>query len=225
MIRKRPRNLLRWGGGGRRPGVLLGLFFLLLCGTASAEPRLSLEETAPGEAQPRLRFALSGFFDEELRENLESGLPATLLLRWRLDEVRDSWWDRDLADGHLHFRIYFDILESRYELIDGRGRAIADCGNLDELEAVLGEWRAFPLPLPGPLKDGGRYLLSVEARLEPLPADEIRDLERWLKGDDARGHRGVLGGISGGADRMLRRMKGLGERSAEASLELTPPSP
>lgn len=220
-----PRNPLRWGGGGRRVGVLLGLFLLSWAAVALAEPRLSLEETAPGEARPHFRFALTGFFDDELRENLESGLPATLLLRWSLEEIRDTWFDRDLADGHLHFRIYYDLLETRYELIDGRGRSISVCENMDELESVLSEWRPLPVPLPGPLKAGGRYLLGVEVRLEPLPADEIRDLERWLRGDDAGKRGGVLKGISGGADRVLRRMKGLGERSAEASLELTPPAP
>ncbi len=198
------------------------LLFLLCLGAASpalAAPELSLERGASEAGRLNFRFALSGFFDEELQASLESGLPATLLLRWSLFEHREAWWDRDLVDGHLNFRIYYDLLESSYELFDGRGRSVARCADLSMLELELEKWRPLSVPLSGSLKSEGRYRIDLEARLEPLPADEIRDLERWLHGGDSeRG--GLLAGIDAGKNEILRSMRGLGERRAAVSLDL-----
>ncbi len=198
-------------------GALLFVFCLGVASPALASPELTLERSESEATKLNFRFALSGFFDEELQASLESGLPATLLLRWTLFEHRDAWWDRELVDGHLNFRIYYDLLESSYELFDGRGRSVARCADLSMLELELEKWRPLSVTLPGSLKRDGRYRLDLEARLEPLPADEIRDLERWLHGRDSDDS-GLLGGVGAGKDRIVRSLQGLGQRRANAAL-------
>jgi hypothetical protein len=205
-------------------GALLLVCALGVASPAAADPELSLEQAEYEVKRLNFRFALKGFFDEELQASLESGLPATLLLRWSLYEKREAWWDRDLVDGHLNFRIYYDLLEASYELFDGRGRSVARCADLARLELELETWRPLAVVLPGSLDPEHNYRLDLEARLEPLPAEEIRDLERWLRGEDSGG-RGLLGEINRDAGKLMRRMQGLGERRAAARLELRPVAP
>lgn len=213
------------GRGGRQNGVLLVLLMLLSPLAARAEPELRLRRPGPQDAAGQPSFTLAGFLDGELRESLESGLPATIILRWSLRESRDGWWDRRVDQGFQLYRIYHDLLESTFELFDARGRSVALCADLEELETALAQWRALTLPDALDLDSRRRYRLQVEVRLEPLPADEIRDLERWLRGSEADRRQGILGGLSSGADQLLRRMSGLGDRRAEAVVEFGPEDP
>lgn len=209
------------GRGGRRIGVLLAVSALLAAGPARAAPSLRLSPPELTGDQLRLEFALSGFFDEELRESLETGLPATLILRWRVLEPRVLRRDRELAVGLQLFRIYYDLLEGGYELFDARGRSVALTADLDALEARLAEARSLRIRLERAPRPGRDCRVELEARLEPLPADEIRDLERWLRGRGEEGG-GLLRGLPGGADALLRRLSGPGARRATAEALLSP---
>jgi hypothetical protein len=195
--------------------TLLGLA-LATARPAAAEPVLSLGAASLSGAALEVEVSLSGFVDEDLRKSLEAGLPAALLLRWRLWEQRDGWWDRELASGLLRQRIFYDVLEARYALFDARGRRVALCADARALAAELATPRRLSLSLPGALPAGLAVELEIEARLEPLTSEELRELEQWLAGGEAKGQPGLLGGFRGGSERFLRRMAGLGSRQAKA---------
>jgi hypothetical protein len=197
-------------------GFALALAALALAGPAAGEPLLSLSAARLAGPELKVEVALAGFVDEELQESLDAGLPAALLLRWRLWERRDGWWDRELASGLLRQRLFYDVLEARYTLFDARGRRLAHCADAKALAAELGQPRAQTLLLPAALPAGVVVELEIEARLEPLTAAELRELEQWLAGGDARGAPGLLGGLRGGSERLLRRMAGLSSRQASA---------
>ncbi len=188
--------------GGARPAV--------------GEPTLQLGPARLAGAALEVEVALAGFVDADLQESLDAGLPAALLLRWRLFERRQGWWDREVANGVLRQRLFYDVLEARYTLFDARGRRLAQCADAGALAAELGKPRAQTLLLPAGLPAGVAVELEIEARLEPLTAAELRELEQWLAGGDARGAPGLLGGLRGGSERLLRRMAGLGSRQARA---------
>ena len=203
----------RWGWA---PFFLMAGLALAAVRPAAAEPVLHLAAARLAGAELKVELALEGFVDDALQESLDAGLPAALLLRWRLWERRDGWWDRELAGGLLRQRLFYDVLESRYTLFDARGRRLAQCADAQALAAELGKPRAQTLLLPAGLPAGVAVELEIEARLEPLTAAELRELERWLAGGDVRGAPGLLGGLRGGSERLLRRMAGLSSRQARA---------
>ncbi len=64
---------------------------------------------------------------------------------------------------------------------------------------------------------GQRYYLEVEARLEILEEEELRDLAGWLSGERPSGvSPDLLSGLSRHAAGVLRELVGLGGRSTRA---------
>jgi len=196
--------------------VLLAGLALAAARPAGAAPALHLTAAQLAGSELQVEIALEGFIDADLQESLDAGLPAAIFLRWRLWECRDGWWDRELADGLLRQRLVYDVLEARYTLFDARGRRLAHCADAQALAGELRRPRPQTLLLPAALPAGVRVELEIDARLEPLTAAELRELEQWLAGDDARSAPGLLGGLRGGSERLLRRMAGLGSRQAVA---------
>lgn len=195
------------------------LALCLAAATAAAAPSLRMGVPEPWGEGLRVDIALRGFLDDELRESLSAGLPVTLFLRWRLFESRENWWDRELAAGLLSERIYCDLLEGSYTLFDARGRRAAVCADLAALEDALGAPRPLHLALPGPLPADRRFVLELEARLEPVSDEELAALERWVAGEDG-GRSGLLGDLTGRSEELLRRMAGFGGRSASVRSEI-----
>jgi hypothetical protein len=197
------------------PTALLAL--CLTAATSAAGPSLRMATPEPRGETLRVKVALDGFLagDDELRESLSAGLPVTVFLRWRLLESRDNWWDRELTAGLVSERIYCDLLEGSYTLFDARGRRAAVCADLAALADALAAPRTLLLPLPGPLPAGRRFVLELEARLEPVSDEELAALERWVAGDGG-GRSGLLGDLTGRSEELLRRMAGFGGRSASA---------
>ena len=156
--------------------------------SAKADPstdlRLVLGMPRLEEAEVVLDLRVTGLFTEDMREVLESGLPATLSFEWELWRHRASWWDRRVLSGGLYYRIFYDVLEETYDLIDSKGRSIASCATIEEVEAVLCLDQVLELSGAIDLLATHRYYTGVEARLEALDEEELRKLEFWLQGDE-----------------------------------------
>jgi hypothetical protein len=196
--------------------ALLGIAALSLQATPSAaadRARLLLERPEWRQGELYLDFTLTDIFDAEVREALAAGLPATLAFRWQLWEERAVWPDRGLETGGTWVRINFDVLEKRYDLFDETGRRVAGCASLAEVDASLCREQGLRIDLPGNLSRDRRYHIRLEARLEPLNVNQIRDLEAWLEGE---GDESVELGISDYAVGVLKDMTGMGSRGAQA---------
>jgi hypothetical protein len=186
----------------------------------AGEAALALQAPELVEGALLVRFTLSGIFDEDVRASLDTGLPATLAFRWQLWQEREGWWDRGLEAGGAWYRIFYDVLERRYQLFDASGRRVAGCATLDEVDAELCREQGLRVPLPRGIRPDRRYFLELEARLEPLDVNEIRDLEGWLGGSMREsGSRGLMTGASRYAVGMLKKMAGMGSRRAQARSE------
>ncbi len=208
---------------GRRSGaILLGIALILPAAQALAadSPVLVLEAPALEEGHLLVGYRLTGLFDDEIESSLESGLPATLVFRWRLWRQRNGWPDRRLATGGTLHRVYYDVLEDRYEVFNDAGRSVASCADVSEVESLLCGKGELVVDTPAPLRAGRIYFIELEVLLEPVDSDEIRGLEDWLSGtrEGEKGRR-VFSGVSRYAEGFLRRMAGLGSRSAWARSE------
>ncbi|MBM4116997.1 DUF4390 domain-containing protein [bacterium] len=211
------------GARAGAPLLFLAVAAAFAAPPAAAAPALALGEARLAGRELSAEIALAGFVDERLQADLEAGLPAALLLRWRLWERRAGWPDRALADGLLRERIFYDLLEARYTLFDARGRPRARCADAAALAEALAAPRRLAFALPAAVPAGRALELEIEARLEPLTREELQELERWLAGGEGRGAGGLFGGLRGGPERLLRRLAGLSSRQASARCAVAAP--
>jgi hypothetical protein len=182
---------------------------------------LRLGEPYRQQGRVCLDWSLYDFFDDEVLAALESGLPATIVVRWRIWRERPSWWDHEVDAGSARFRIFYDVLEERYDAFDDRGRNIVTADAIDEVEGTLcRDRRLVTIPADELRADRG-YYVEVEVRLEPLDEDEIRDLEGWLHGRRDGGQE-LLSGLAQHAVGFLKDMAGLGSRAVWARTETFP---
>jgi hypothetical protein len=196
--------------------LLAGACFVLLsilgARIAAAAPTLTLDAPACTERSAHLTLSVSELFDDETRLALESGLPTTLSFEWRLWRKRNGWWDDRIATGGVRYRIFYDLLEERYEAFEESGRRITGSRELSVLEETLCARHDLEIRSPIPLLDRHRYYIDVMARLQPLDSAEMQGLEDWLRGSG----KAALRGISRGARKIFGSGAGLRSRSVVA---------
>ncbi|MCP4546512.1 MAG: DUF4390 domain-containing protein [bacterium] len=173
------------------------------------------------EGRLRVEYSLERLFDNEIRDAIDSGLPATLVLRWHLWQHREIWPDKRMTEDRIYYRIIYDVLEDKYDIFDHRGRQVIHTQDLLEVEETLCGRQTLIVPLPSGLKRKHLYFVKLEVSLEPLPSDQIRNLEGWLSGDrDTSDEGSLLSGASRFTEKMLKRMAGMESRKALARTQL-----
>ncbi len=191
--------------------VLLGLAWLV-CGAVDVlaadddpEPRLRLGEPHTEGERVYLDCTLSGLIAGEVLDALQSGLPTTLVFEWQLWWDRDGLWDKREATGLTYYRIYYDVLQNRYDIFDRRGRLHATAEDPAGTENCFGAESAMELPSIPPLSSENFYYLDMTVRIEPLDEEEIRNLEDWLRGDsDNKSSLGLVSTLSNHAVNWLK---------------------
>ena len=205
---------------GRWSAILWLLLLALLApspASAASDPQLSLGSPVRVEGALQVSLTLHGIFDREIAAALESGLPATLALRWQLQEKKALWGTRTHTTGSTWYRILYDVLEKRYDVFDATGRHVASCATLEEVNVALTVARGIHINLSAALRSDRIYFVELEARLEPLAAGEIEGLESWLHGDPEDSRRDQHSrGLSRYALGLMKDIVGMGARSAEA---------
>jgi hypothetical protein len=153
----------------------------------------------------------TGLFEPDLDEALKSGLPARVEVEVILFERRAGLFDRTLRSTDWQVSVVFDLLDERYTVLDVAGVPILDTEDLVEVEEFVTGFEAWPLCPVDELGSGRTHSVEVEFRLEPLTIEEVRDLERWLRGNVREGSR--LRDVPGQLVGILRNRLGLGGHS------------
>lgn len=180
----------------------------------------TLEIGAPYIRNGILSFDLdvSGLFGGGAVEALHSGLPATVKVQWSIQRKRSGWWDDKVVSGSTFFRVFYDVLEQRYDLFDRTGRPLAGSDDLTEIENALCRRRGLATVRADHLDDDASYMIEVLARLEPLDEQEISDLEAWARGEGEQ-DKPFLSSVSRRAIGWLKDLVGPEARSAWARSE------
>ena len=165
-----------------------------------------------------LDLEVSGLFGGGATEALHSGLPATVIVQWGLLRKRAGWWDDKVISGSTFFRVFYDVLEQRYDLFDRTGRSLASSDQLATIENALCRRRGLSTVRADRLDRDVQYQVEVMARLEPLDEQEISDLEAWARGQGDR-DKPFLSSVSRRAIGWLKDLVGPETRSAWAKSE------
>ncbi|MFC1572278.1 DUF4390 domain-containing protein [Candidatus Eisenbacteria bacterium] len=182
---------------------------------ATNGPELAVALPYRHETRLVVDLELTGVFDEETEAALEAGLPATVVFAWTLWRHRPLWWDSPVYASGTSFRIFYDVLDERYEVFNETGRRIEGCEDLTAVEETVGSLQQLDIGPISELDADRHYYLEVEAILVSLDSGEIQDLEDWLRGglrQDA--DRDLFSDVSRHAVGVLRDMVGLKPRTA-----------
>ena len=182
------------------------------------DPALRIGPPAVRDGMLEFELEVSGLFAGDAAEALHSGLPATVVIRWSLWRLRSGWWDDEVVSGSTFYRVYYDVLEQRYDLFDRTGRPLAGSDDLDEIENALCRRRGLTTVRAENLDPDAEYALEVLARLEPLDDEQIDQLEAWARGEH-ESDKPFLSAVSRRAAGWLKNLVGPEARSAWARSE------
>jgi len=170
---------------------------------------------------------VTGVFDEELDRALRSGLPARASVELVLWEQRSGLWDREVVRDQWQVSVVFDVVDESYTVFDEGGRLMLETVDLAEVEVFVSGIDLMPLCELEEIDSGRSHYLGMRFTIEPLSVEEVRDLERWLRGNVRDGSR--LRDVPGQLVGVLRNRLGLGGQSERGrSREFRPdelPSP
>ena len=164
---------------------------------------------------------VTGVFDDELDRALRSGLPARATVELVLWEQRSGLWDLEAARDQWQVSVLFDIVEESYSVFDEAGRLMLETVDLAEVEEFVAGVELWPLCDLEEIDADRSHYLGLRFTIEPLSVDEVRDLERWLRGNVRE--RGRLRNVPGQLIGVLRSQFGLGGQSDRGrSVEFRP---
>lgn len=168
--------------------------------------------TVDGQVLVDVRAPL--LFDDDLERSLRSGLPARVRLVVELWNERTGLWDHFVLDHRSEIRVLYDVLDARYDVFDGGGVLLASTSERGEAARWVEEVDGLPLCAIEDLHPEDRYYVSAAIRLQPMTVEEVRDLERWLRGslEGGDGQGSVLGRVSRQLFGVLKGRVGLGDR-------------
>jgi Domain of unknown function (DUF4390) len=195
--------------------MLLGAASPTLADTPDPEVRLSdpTHEVNGVSFTWDVRTLLAG----EVLEALQAGLPATVIVEWRLWQKRGGWWDRVVDHGVGFYRIRYDVLSQRYSLFDASGRPLRTATDVAEIEAALGAHKPLKMIPDKKLRAGRKYFAGIRISVEALDDKEMLDLESWLRGDRSESSRSLLNNLKDKATGWLKNVVGPSGRSAWAT--------
>ncbi|MBU8870982.1 MAG: DUF4390 domain-containing protein [Gemmatimonadales bacterium] len=185
--------------------------------TAQSDPALELGQPYQRNGILSFDLELTHLFDDETAEALTSGLPATVIVQWGIWRKRKAWWDDEIVSGSTSYRVFYDVLEQRYDAFDRTGRPLASSDDLGEIEHALCRRRGLTTVRIDRLEPETSYVIEVLARLEPLDEQDISNLEAWARG--GRSDKTFLSSVSRRTIGWLKNLVGPGIRSAWARSE------
>lgn len=188
------------------------LLLALTCVVVSAQADDLQIDVHAVEGELRIDLRAQDVLDDDVERALRSGLPARVRLTVELWNA-SGWLDRFVLDHRSEHRVLFDLLDERYDVIDDRGEVVFRSTRRREIEDWIERLDDLPLCFLDDLETDDGYYVAVEFRVEPLTLEEVRDLERWLRGNlSADADESMLSRVSRQLFGVLKGRVGLGDR-------------
>jgi len=114
-------------------------------------------------------FSVEDCFTAEMIQAIESGLPTTFTFYVQLDERRDFWWDRTVAELEVRHTVRYDQLKKHYELRFSEGDdEVITVQDFADARRLMSEVVALEVISLDRLEKGGRYRLEMMAELDKI---------------------------------------------------------
>ncbi|HSK09884.1 MAG TPA: DUF4390 domain-containing protein [Vicinamibacterales bacterium] len=149
--------------------ALLIAAFGVFSGPSAGDEDLRVTSLAK-DRQVFVSLSLANALTRELRQAIDSGLPATITYVVELRRPHTLWFDATIASATVTATVRFDNLTRRHQLsrtIDGRGEEPRMTEDENEVRRWLTELDRLPLFSTVPLEANTEYYVKVRAHARP----------------------------------------------------------
>lgn len=176
-------------------GGTLALAWLVLLPAAAWALDLTVDSPREHDGYVYCDVRVSEPFEPRVRESLEHGMPATLVVRAELWRRRRGWFDRLESTYEAAVRIRYDVWSEQFR-IERPGADPVLVSSLNEADAFLSHPWALPVARIGQLKPEAVYYVAVGAVLKPLSVEDVKEVEGWLSGEVESQRKAGLGVVT-----------------------------
>jgi hypothetical protein len=150
--------------------VTLFLHFSLLTPTLKAEEaRIKDISVINSWDYCILSFSVTGCFTEEMQKAIDNGINTTFTFYIKLYEVRELWWDRQIADLSISHNIKYDNLKKVYRVtLSEKVDKVFYMEDFDEAKKLMSEIKGLGITRLHNLQKGKRYQVRMMAELDKI---------------------------------------------------------
>jgi hypothetical protein len=150
--------------------VTLFLHFSLLTPTLKAEEaRIKDISVINSWDYCILSFSVTGCFTEEMQKAIDNGINTTFTFYIKLYEVRELWWDRQIADLSVSHNIKYDNLKKVYMVtLSEKVDKVFYIEEFDEAKKLMSEIKGLGITRLHNLQKGKRYQVRMMAQLDKI---------------------------------------------------------
>ena len=157
----------------KKPLLFLSVFMpfvFFMAGTGWAEDARITDIVVTNSSEDLLvYFTVTDCFKEDMKKAIDNGVSTVFTFLIRLDEVRDFWWDNEIADLRISHEIRYDNLKNIYLLKlssgDGKELYVKDFNKARKLMSEVVGRRVTSLKN---LQKGVRYQIGLKAELDKI---------------------------------------------------------
>jgi len=179
--------------------VLSALASLTFCASVCySQPLLSILSLYEAEGNLCVDFYLKNALEKEALTSIKNGVPALLSYKVEVWEDKANWYDKLVNTFTYSYKIAYDnwdtlfaidaISQGRQE--NGRAKNVADL-----IHMVCNQKRFETCPISDLDRDAS-YYVTIQAAIQSLSAERVREIESWLGGGDS-GDQREAGGLLG----------------------------
>ncbi len=114
-------------------------------------------------------FSVADCFTEDMKRAIDNGVSTTFIFFVKLYEVRNWWWDRNIADLNVSHEIKYDNLKKVYIMrLSSKDNKMIYVKDFDEAKKLMSEIVGLKVTELRNLQRGNHYQISMMAELDKI---------------------------------------------------------
>jgi len=114
-------------------------------------------------------FSVADCFTDDMDKAINNGVSTTFTFFVKLDEVRDWWWDKAIADLKISHEIKYDSLKKVYMLrLSSHDEKVISVKEFEEAKKLMSEIVGLKVTELRNLQRGSHYQISMMAELDKI---------------------------------------------------------
>lgn len=147
--------------------------------TSAAEKQVVIDSVFFKQNDLCISFHVDGLFDPKTIQGLERGFIAEIIYKIQLWQERLIFSDQ-LQEQVASIKVYYDNWEEKFAIVsENQNRLTADMATVLDLCTVM---PALPIIEKNDLNSGKGYFITLQAILQPISDESLKDLQDWLAG-------------------------------------------
>lgn len=153
---------------------------------AWAAPLLSILNVYEEEEFLCVDFYLKDALDRELIQAMRNGIPTLLSYQVDVWLDRDNWYDKLVNSVRYSYRMNYDNWDTLYtvDAVAHERQEVISAGDVAELVHLVCNQQRMKTCRLNMLHAGRSYYVTIQAEIEALSAERIREIDSWLGGDE-----------------------------------------